>query len=299
MNEPEFGLPGDANPDSTSLVSHQRLWTPWRMRYIGGEKREAGCVFCNRFAADDDVRTLILHRGTHAFIIMNLFPYNTGHAMIVPIEHAGSPEVAAPDAMVELSLLQPPLLRALRRALGCDGFNLGMNVGAEAGAGIAEHLHQHVVPRWTGDANFMPILANTMVMPELIPTSYAKIRGELARELFSETEATCVLLAEGDQQVLVDEAGLLPRCAALSHEPIWKAAGHRLRLLTDAEIQLAGWAGEHRATGGPIGLSFRSESSRRAAATLSVGCKFVPVAVALSGPDNVAISNSLDNLVTP
>jgi ATP adenylyltransferase len=174
-------LNDDAGPAHVGVK--ERLWTPWRMRYIGGGAREDGCVFCNRLAGDNDVASLILHRGDQAFAILNLFPYNTAHLMLVPNAHVASPEDAALEALAELALLLPPTLRALRRALGCHGFNVGLNVGAVAGAGVAEHLHQHVVPRWTGDANFMPIVASTMVLPELLPVTYAKVRAELEREL--------------------------------------------------------------------------------------------------------------------
>src|SRR5262249_61815597 len=118
-------------------------------------------------AADDDVRSLILYRGDRVFVIMNLFPYNTGHVMIVPNDHVPSPESADEATLSAIGTLLRPTLRALRRALNADGFNVGVNVGAVAGAGVADHLHQHVVPRWQGDANFMPILASTMVLPEL------------------------------------------------------------------------------------------------------------------------------------
>ena len=138
------------------------------MRYVGGQAGEEGCLFCNRRAGGDDVRALVLHRGERAFVIMNLFPYNTGHLMLVPNGHVASPEAAEPAALTELATLLPPALRALRRVLGCDGFNVGLNVGAVAGAGVADHLHQHVVPRWPGDQNFMPIIGRTKTLPELL-----------------------------------------------------------------------------------------------------------------------------------
>src|SRR5436190_23132619 len=121
---------------------NEKLWTPWRMQYIGGGVREAGCIFCNRLAANDDVRSLILHRAADAFVIMNLYPYNTGHIMIVPNEHVASPELATETSLIAMTRLLPPVLRAVRRALNCDGFNAGINVGTEAGAGPAEHPHQ-------------------------------------------------------------------------------------------------------------------------------------------------------------
>ncbi|MGH2614261.1 MAG: HIT family protein, partial [Thermomicrobiales bacterium] len=143
----------------------ERLWTPWRMPYVAGGVRESGCIFCNRLTENDDVRTLILHRADRAFVIMNLYPYNTGHVMIVPNAHVASPEDADPELLAQMAALRGPVLRTLRRALSPEGFNLGLNVGAVAGAGVTGHLHEHVVPRWQGDANFMPILASTMVLP--------------------------------------------------------------------------------------------------------------------------------------
>src|SRR5688572_16674807 len=184
------------------------------MRYINGADREEGCIFCNRFAEHDDVQSLILHRGQRVFVIMNLYPYNTGHLMIVPNAHIASPEDGDPDAMREMAELRSPVLRALRRALSPDGFNLGLNVGAPAGAGVADHLHEHVVPRWLGDANFMPILASTTVMPELIPVTYAKLRAELSRELTGRDTVTSLILSGDGQTVLVDAAGSLPMTSA-------------------------------------------------------------------------------------
>jgi ATP adenylyltransferase len=171
------------------------------MRYVGGGAKEEGCVFCNRLAAENDVEALVLHRSERVFAILNLFPYNTGHLMLVPNAHVASPEEAPAGALADLTVLLRPTLRALRRALGCQGFNVGFNVGAVAGAGVADHLHQHVVPRWTGDANFMPIIASTMVMPELIPVTYAKVRAELEREFRQWREETEPTLAQfGDQR---------------------------------------------------------------------------------------------------
>lgn len=161
----------------------ERLWTPWRMRYVAGETRaeEPGCIFCRKPATDaaHDVENLILYRGGDAFIIMNLYPYNTGHLMLIPYQHASDLADLRPETVAGLFSLLPWVTTAQRRVLSCDGINIGLNLGEVAGAGVAEHLHVHVVPRWTGDANFMPILANTMVLPELIPVTYAKLRAEL------------------------------------------------------------------------------------------------------------------------
>ncbi len=221
-------FPSPAGPDDASATlptDHRRLWAPWRMRYVGGAV-EQGCVFCQRLAAEDDTESLILHRGEHAFAIMNLYPYNTGHLMLVPVDHVASPEDAQPAALAEIALLLPPVLRALRRVLRCAGFNVGFNVGSIAGAGVADHLHQHVVPRWEGDANFMPILASTMVLPELIPVTYAKTRAELDRELRGADEVSCVVL-DGTDRVLAEPAAggwRLVSAKARPREPLWQAA---------------------------------------------------------------------------
>ncbi|HEY8447080.1 MAG TPA: HIT domain-containing protein [Thermomicrobiales bacterium] len=246
-------------------IEHQRLWTPWRMRYVGGGAKEAGCLFCNRLAASDDVQSLIVHRGESAFLIMNLFPYNTGHLMIVPNEHVASPEAASEAAIQGMAALLPPTLRALRRVLTCDGFNVGFNIGDVAGAGVAGHLHQHIVPRWKGDANFMPILASTMVLPELIPVTYAKVRAEVARELAHEGDKAAtirlVILSEDGAAVAIEdraEGSALPVARAEATEPLWKAAvRHAASLGVTTEI--AGWAGSRRAQpGGQPAMALRA-----------------------------------------
>jgi ATP adenylyltransferase len=222
------------------------------MRYIGGGAKEEGCLFCNRLAADDDVQSLILHRDELAFIIMNLFPYNTGHVMIVPNDHVASPEAADEATLASMGALLKPTLRALRRVLNADGFNAGMNVGTVAGAGVADHLHQHLVPRWQGDANFMPILAATMVLPELIPVTYAKLRAEFAREFSgladSPTVVTLVVLTEDRSNVLLDVAegtSTLPTATAGPGQALWRAAGDHLIGRVSGAV-LAGWAGQAR-----------------------------------------------------
>ncbi|MGN6033572.1 MAG: HIT family protein [Thermomicrobiales bacterium] len=226
-----------------------RLWTPWRMRYIASGtasgsadgERESGCVFCNRLARRDDVDSLILHRGEHAFVIMNLFPYNSGHIMILPNAHVDDPTALDAATVHEMADLMPIGVRALRRVFACQGFNIGYNVGSAAGAGIAEHLHQHIVPRWNGDANFMPVLASTIAMPELIPASYAKIRAELERELHGTATARVVLLANDDREVLVHD-GRLPLVTPEADQPVWRAAIAPFRGWVD-EIEVAGWGG--------------------------------------------------------
>jgi len=183
----------------------EKLWTPWRMGYVGGA-REAGCIFCDKPAADDDRANLILHRGQHAFVIMNLYPYNTGHVMIVPYAHVSTLATLPAAALAEMTTLLPWITALLERILRPVGFNVGLNIGDVAGAGIAAHLHMHVVPRWVGDANFMPILANTTVMPELIPITQAKLLAEIARHPFPKT-LDDPEIAEQAGGVVIDAAG--------------------------------------------------------------------------------------------
>ncbi len=234
------------------------------MPYVGGDAGEARCIFCDRLAATDDVASLIVHRGESAFAIMNLFPYNTGHLMLVPNAHVASPEESEPSVSAEIAIMKAPLLRALRRVLNCDGFNLGTNVGAVAGAGIADHLHEHIVPRWQGDANFMPILAATMVLPELIPVTYAKIRAEVARELRGQARMTCLVFAANDSSLLVKatrDGMALPTADALTGQALWRAAHQTLRQIIAGQLVIAGWGGSLDARDADIALSYRYSGS--------------------------------------
>jgi len=203
----------------------KRMWTPWRMAYVAGDAKEAGCVFCNRFHGSDDRAALILHRGAHCFIIMNLFPYATGHVMIVPNDHVADPEKASPDALREMADLLPSCLRAARTALDCAGFNIGINIGEAAGAGVADHMHEHIVPRWAGDANFMPMLASTMILPELPPVTYAKLRAEFERP--NGAAIRLVVLDPTARRVLFERAprnARLPAALLDVSVPVWRAA---------------------------------------------------------------------------
>jgi ATP adenylyltransferase len=232
---------GDEEPQLT-----ERLWTPWRMGYIGGTTKETGCIFCNRLQRSADVESLILHRGAHTFVIMNLYPYNTGHIMLVPNEHASDPVELAPDMLSEMGTALPMLTNALRRAFACHGFNVGLNIGAIAGAGVEAHLHEHIVPRWQGDANFMPILASTMTIPELIPVTYAKIRAELTRELTPAASARFVLLDDTSDRVLLQN-GKVPSVPLHNGEPVVHAIVSAIPPSIRA-VQLAGWAGPEAAS---------------------------------------------------
>ena len=157
------------------------LWAPWRMAYIGGPRSE-GCLLCDLPRERKDRESLILHRGPRTYVVMNRYPYNNGHLMIVPYRHCGDFCELSPEDSLELMHETQRATRILQRIFGAEGFNVGMNLGKVAGAGIVEHLHIHVVPRWMGDTNFMPVLADTKVMPDYLEATYEKLvpsfRGE-------------------------------------------------------------------------------------------------------------------------
>jgi len=147
----------------------QRLWTPHRMAYItaGPEPLREQCPFCAA-PAKSDVDGLIVARGRTAYVLLNLFPYNSGHLLVCPYRHIATYDQATPDEVAEIGALTQTGMRVLRAVSRCDGFNLGMNQGAVAGAGVDGHLHQHIVPRWATDANFFPIVAKTKALPQLL-----------------------------------------------------------------------------------------------------------------------------------
>jgi len=145
-----------------------RLYTPHRMAYIKGEGKGGGCPFCSIPSLSDE-EGLIVARGALAYAVLNLYPYNSGHVMLVPYRHVSGYEELTPEEAHEIADMTQRTLRAVRHASGAQGFNVGMNLGAIAGAGIAAHLHQHVVPRWGGDTNFMPVVGATRVLPQLLP----------------------------------------------------------------------------------------------------------------------------------
>ncbi len=157
------------------------LWAPWRMEFIGAEKPK-GCIFCDYPAAPEaeDRRNLIVRRGVHAFTILNRYPYNSGHLMVVPRRHGADLAALAPAEWADLQeelRLAAAVLQATHRP---EGINLGMNLGRAGGAGIADHLHWHLVPRWVGDNNFMPVLADVRVMVDHLDTTFEKIRAGYA-----------------------------------------------------------------------------------------------------------------------
>jgi ATP adenylyltransferase len=147
----------------------QRLWTPHRMAYIqaGADAMREQCPFCSAPGKSDE-DGLIVHRGETAYVLLNLFPYNSGHLLVCPYRHVATYDLATPEEVAEIGALTQQGMRALRSVSRCDGFNLGMNQGRVAGAGVDEHLHQHIVPRWETDANFFPIIARTKALPQLL-----------------------------------------------------------------------------------------------------------------------------------
>ncbi|MBN1583401.1 MAG: HIT domain-containing protein [Anaerolineae bacterium] len=155
----------------------EQLWSPWRIEYILSEKTKE-CVFCKVFAADvsQDKDYLILHRGLHNAVIMNLYPYNNGHLMVIPYEHRETFEDLSIEAMAETMVLMNKCVAALRLAMGAQGFNVGVNMGKAAGAGIDEHVHMHVLPRWIGDTNFITTLGGTRCIPQSLSETYEQIK---------------------------------------------------------------------------------------------------------------------------
>lgn len=157
----------------------QRLWTPYRIAYIKAntqqEQADDGCPFCTAPQLSDE-QALIVHRGTHAYVLLNLYPYNSGHLLVCPYRHVATYDEATPEEVAEIGSLTQVAMRVLTETSQCHGFNIGMNQGRIAGAGIAEHLHQHIVPRWALDSNFFPIVAGTKAVPRLL----GEVREEIA-----------------------------------------------------------------------------------------------------------------------
>lgn len=150
----------------------QQLWAPWRLQYVINAGDDEGCIFCTKPKQDKDRDNLILYRSNHAFIIMNLFPYNNGHLMIIPYKHAQDLDGLADEVLTELIMLTRKAQNIMKQVFAAQGFNIGINVGKAAGAGIDEHIHIHIVPRWAGDTNFMPVLGDIKVIPQHIWAAY-------------------------------------------------------------------------------------------------------------------------------
>ena len=153
----------------------ERLWTPWRLAYVSGSSESGGCVFCNALT-EDDAAPLIVFRGAACFVILNLFPYNNAHLMVVRNRHVAPLAAATREELTELMTLARTAESAITEAYAPHGMNLGINLGKPAGAGVPGHLHMHVVPRWNGDTNFMTVIGHTRVLPEELPQTADKLR---------------------------------------------------------------------------------------------------------------------------
>ena len=154
-----------------------RLWTPWRYQYVSRSAPLGGCIFCAKGAGTNDEADFVIARGTHNFVLLNIFPYSNGHLMIAPYAHVASLAEAADEALVEMMRMARHAETCLRSAYQAAGLNLGMNLGECAGAGVAGHIHLHILPRWPGDANFMTTVAETRVMSEELHETWKKLRG--------------------------------------------------------------------------------------------------------------------------
>ncbi len=153
----------------------EHLWAPWRMEYIT-TPREDGCIFCRKpLERDRLAENLILHVGRLAFVILNRFPYQSGHLLVIPLRHTDDFADLRPDELAELSTLLQESVRALKSLYHAEGVNIGMNLGHCAGAGIQDHIHWHAVPRWVGDTNFFPVVSETKSMPEMLSQTYQKL----------------------------------------------------------------------------------------------------------------------------
>ncbi|HSB11909.1 MAG TPA: HIT domain-containing protein [Blastocatellia bacterium] len=152
------------------------LWSPWRYKYIASADQQSGCVLCRIHGEHQDSQNYIVHRARLNFIVLNLFPYTSGHLMIVPYEHKASLADVSEETTSEMIELAKRSQLALEAEYHPDGFNIGMNLGRSAGAGLADHLHLHIVPRWSGDANFVSVIGETRVLPEDLATTYSKLK---------------------------------------------------------------------------------------------------------------------------
>ncbi len=154
----------------------KQLWAPWRLAFIEKAPRLSICIFCEKPARNQDGRSFILRRGRHAYVLMNIYPYNNGHLLIAPYRHIATLEELPEPVLLDMMRLVQRSIKAIRKAYAPEGFNLGVNQGKAAGAGIEHHIHLHIVPRWRADTNFMPLLGETRVLPQHLEASYARLK---------------------------------------------------------------------------------------------------------------------------
>ena len=158
------------------------LWSPWRYRYVSGAMQHDSCLFCRVACSSNDRANYVLLRAAKNFVMLNAFPYTSGHLMIAPYAHVATLSEADPEALTEMIALAQFAESALRRVYNAHGFNMGMNIGAAAGAGVAGHIHLHLLPRWSGDVNFMTAIAETRVLPEELDVTYERLSGEFGKK---------------------------------------------------------------------------------------------------------------------
>jgi len=162
-------------------LGFERIWSPWRKAYVTSGAKDPGCVFCRALEQAADPDSLVAHVADHTFVVMNLYPYNAGHVMIAPRRHVGSLAEATPEELSETMALARRLETVMAELYSAEAINVGLNLGKVAGAGVADHIHMHMVPRWAGDTNFMTTLGGTRVIPEDPVTGCARLKAELAK----------------------------------------------------------------------------------------------------------------------
>ncbi|MHB8896286.1 MAG: HIT family protein [Candidatus Geothermincolia bacterium] len=156
------------------------MYTPWRYDYVSTVDQRKGCIFCEKAAEDNDRENLVVLRAERCLGILNLYPYSSGHTMVAPYKHTGTIEELDPETLSEMMSVAKLLMKAIRESFGNEGFNIGINIARIAGAGITEHVHMHVVPRWAGDANFMPVIGETRVLPLSLDQVWERLTAKLA-----------------------------------------------------------------------------------------------------------------------
>ena len=157
------------------------LWSPWRMEYIENNNKQDGCVFCTAQAMEDGVGNLIAYRGKLAYVILNRYPYTSGHLMVIPFDHVASIEELSPETRAEMMELTTQCTTVLKNTYKPQGFNIGLNMGEAAGAGVPGHVHIHIVPRWQGDTNFMSSVGGTRVLPEALEVTFERVKNEFQK----------------------------------------------------------------------------------------------------------------------
>ena len=158
-------------------MANHRIWAPWRLRYVSNARKQDECVFCAKPDDGNDREALIVHRGESCFVILNLYPYTSGHLMVAPFEHLGKLQEIDAAVTAEMMDLAQQAIRKMESVYEPEGFNVGVNQGRVAGAGVEGHIHLHVVPRWAGDNNYMPVIADTRVMPQSLEETYDALQG--------------------------------------------------------------------------------------------------------------------------